>query len=1353
MPSAERRRLGRAALKVALVFGTFFLTGFLLSSQLPRLERLARVRVEKFSRERLPARILPGSIEITAFPFGVRAKNVRVLPKEETKDYFDAFEIKRASATLSLFHLIQGQLRLSDVEIDGVDLSLRLPKSKGNDGPPLAGLFDAIDDAPLERASLANVSLLVSSRSARAEIGVEKLDASFEKTRAGLAVDLAARGARARQGRIESAEELDLETRGVFSRNAAFLSGLAVRQGPSHVVANGEFSGDLEALTFDAYDVKARASLRLGPLREWIEKVAPDFVAQAPPVEGRADLEADARLEKGRKAPDLTFSARTEGLKIDRKFFFDRVAASGTARGNLVEIPKATLQNPAGVAEITRLEIARGDASTTIRASVAAKEIDLHALLPTVGADAPVYMKISGEAPECKGELSPTFRISCAVTARASDGAIKASEKTKARIVAFKRLEATGVADFDLKQFTYKAEARTPNGRGRSSGAVVYKEGFQIAYEADSLPFADVETLGELRLEGAVALKGTTEGDSKAATFAMQADGKGLWLEDWQLGDVKANLVYKSGLLAFKNLAGNYATSRYHGRVDVDFAQDRLAVDVTAPYLDAKDLTKAAERKFKLPVEATGTGQAQAKVSGPFRFNALTYDLKSTLYRGAIAGEAYDQARFDVRARDGEVEAQRVEVVRGPASIRLTGRGHPNGDVDAQINGRGIRLENLNALASSGFQLAGLLEFDMGLKGYVLAPDAELHGSLVKSSIGEQAVPDSSFQLRFGKKTIEGGGTLLGDALTGRFTYPLTDDAPFALNLDAQKWNFAPFFAALAGPGARKDYEAATTARVRLASSSGGFWNASGRIEASAFEIRRGSLKIAAPETLVASMRDGRVSIEKFRLEGDGSSLRGTDAPATASSRDPDVKLDAQFNGKIDLSLVALLAPFFEDLRGSLSFAFNVKSGPKRSAILGSAYVDHGYLKLFGLPHSFEEIKADALFNERKLLLNSARCDFAGGRVTADGSVEFKGYKNFPLNVNAQFEKVSLNVPDKVATRGSGHASFTGSWFPFLMKGAYDVRDGLVTMEFESSGAVEGVKRSVFLPTAILRDAASPIAMDLQVSFPRGIEVKNKMVDGRAIGELRVLGTPNKPSILGAIASDKDTKVTFRETIVFEVMTGTATFDDVNDINPRLYVNARTRMQTPQQDYDISLVVQGRAKDPKVTLSSQPPRAEKDIISLLALGTDTSSSDVVVTATPTSPNGKAPGLSSGTQVAGTGATVGATLLSKPINDEIKRKTGIDVTLTSSFDDTTNGTVPKVIASRQFTPKFGFSASRSFGQEPKTDAKLKYRLTNKLSALGSWEGLDRADTGEQAYGQRTDTLNKFGLDLEYKFEFK
>ncbi len=53
-----------------------------------------------------------------------------------------------------------------------------------------------------------------------------------------------------------------------------------------------------------------------------------------------------------------------------------------------------------------------------------------------------------------------------------------------------------------------------------------------------------------------------------------------------------------------------------------------------------------------------------------------------------------------------------------------------------------------------------------------------------------------------------------------------------------------------------------------------------------------------------------------------------------------------------------------------------------------------------------------------------------------------------PITHSGTFEKITLNVPDKMKTTGSGNFSFTGNWFPFLLKGNYVVSDGLMTKEF-----------------------------------------------------------------------------------------------------------------------------------------------------------------------------------------------------------------------------------------------------------------------------------------------------------------
>jgi hypothetical protein len=67
--------------------------------------------------------------------------------------------------------------------------------------------------------------------------------------------------------------------------------------------------------------------------------------------------------------------------------------------------------------------------------------------------------------------------------------------------------------------------------------------------------------------------------------------------------------------------------------------------------------------------------------------------------------------------------------------------------------------------------------------------------------------------------------------------------------------------------------------------------------------------------------------------------------------------------------------------------------------------------------------------------------------------LEFQGKKQVPVNVTGSFDRITLNLPDKVRSSGSGNFTFTGSWFPFLLKGNYNVREGLFAMELDAGGA------------------------------------------------------------------------------------------------------------------------------------------------------------------------------------------------------------------------------------------------------------------------------------------------------------
>ena len=170
----------------------------------------------------------------------------------------------------------------------------------------------------------------------------------------------------------------------------------------------------------------------------------------------------------------------------------------------------------------------------------------------------------------------------------------------------------------------------------------------------------------------------------------------------------------------------------------------------------------------------------------------------------------------------------------------------------------------------------------------------------------------------------------------------------------------------------------------------------------------------------------------------------------------------------------------------------------------------------------------------------------------------------------------------------------------------------------------------------------------------------------------------------------------------------------------------------------MSLLVQGTGTKPELLLSSTPQLPEKDIVSLLAFGaTDTILDKNVKTSEQAVNIG---------QIGASGI-----VQHNPISDAIKERLGFDVQFTTGFDDT-NTSVQKIIATRQFGSKFTVVGGYSYGRSQSAEGSVRYRLNDRLSLVGTYEQNNYTEVNVQQ-SQIESQPNVFGLDMEYKFEFK
>ncbi len=1322
---------------IAILFASFaFLIGFFQRYHLPRIKSWLLVEIEEQSSKHSPVRVWPAHLDLNLFPPRLVLEDVKLLPQQEVaKKVLVQGHIERVEVGLSWLALFSGKVRISSLRMKHPQFKLKLNDDlwKSTGGPSKFD-FDLLYKIPIDELDVDDLEVSADYPSRKSHIDFEKLNFSITNRFRSLQLDLQAPKLTLITENQKDPLSLALETRMLLEEKELSITAVKIKKQDSFLVGAGRIDGDFSKMKIDKSILNFRTSVFLPEIHEWIKAIDPAI--PVPKLQGRVTLDLGVVLKEQDTNPEFRYRISSEKVSIDG-YQLGEVISEGSFDQNKLETKKVEVRQSAGFAELQDVKLNWGkEANLTAKAVI--HNIELGQFLETIKVrNVPLYTNISGEAP-CVLTFKPTFDAQCLVQMKGQKLHLHSGGKEKDTIVKVASFAAEGKVKVDAKHVEYEANLTAgAKSKGHSSGVIAYETGFKISYEADELHFADVEDLAGLKIEGMTKLKGTTEGDSHAATLDLDAQGEDLWLHDYRLGQANANIRYKEGNLIFRQIQGSVFSTRYNGNVTINLLKNEIHLQGQVPYADIEDIQQVFSRFVKLPIVITGTGTAEVKAWGPLQFNRMNYVLNSTFYRGSAAGESFDEMSFNVSAKDGMVNSERVNLVKGTSVITLNGRITPEGVMDSVIIGRALRLEQSENLERMGLNATGLLDFTMSLRGQLPKPKMELNGRLSKLVLADKPADDSTFKLKILPDRIEGGGSFIGGVVMADFIWPFENSGPFKLSLETNKWNFTNLFSLLSETTRQRDFETALSSKIELASSSGGFWNSSGEAKISELLVRRGSLSLSAPQPIDLIFKNGLMNTSNFLIQGESSFLKLT------SENSEQNNLNIQMNSKLDMALLTLFTPFLADLRGSLSSTIQVKGSALKPDLKGSAFIEKGFVRLKSFPHPFEDIRADLLLNQEILSINSLRSDFAGGSLTGDGRIQFLGLKNIPMDIRGQFQKVSLNVPDGIRTRGSGTLQLKGTYFPYNLAIQYDVNSGDVTREFtESTDASVTVLPSTYLPKFVSQDSFEPVAFDIDMQLRNPLSVKNSMVEAMVTGQLKVQGTPEAPRLTGAFSAQRGGKLFFRGN-TFEMLVTNLEFNNSPPDNPKLYVNAQTRVtesaagDARPQTYDIDMIVQGPAKPlPKLTMTSQPALSEQQIVSLLALGVTSSAES---TAGGFSDKGNQGSI-----------RIGSALIEKPLGKEIKNRLGLDFAITSNSSTTDNS--QKVTLSKQITPKITASASRSIGKSQSNSAKLEYQMNKNVSVIGSFEG--QSDTSAtQTTDKKPVDSSVLGLDLEYKLQFK
>lgn len=1296
----------------------------------PKIQKLIISEVNAISKIYSPVEVKIQGIDWSLITLKVSLFDIEIIKKPEAPKEIPELKIKQVNLYLDIFYLIFGKVKMSSVLIDGLDINYDvsdLMNSSGEKKPiPLDILFQYLPKMPINKLTLENAkvqlelpentNLILENLDLSLALKKDYIDIKSSLKKGDLKYETKSDGVQYNPLKWELSSRLYVNTLDV-----SFLELQTIK---SKINLSGSFP------QFSTIHLQPAGRLKLeahSDLAEWnllLKKLKiPLQLNGQVQLKGQFDLDSKNAVASG-------FEFQSKELKINQYQLGD-LQFQGKSEKNEINISDLSITNEAGLIDLKKLKFKWNlkPFQLNIESQLVTKFLDLNRLLILINVgDLPIELFLKGKV-NCEGGVYPELDFKCQGAVQGENLEVRKGPSVNDTIVRLDEMGAEGQFTISKQGVVYSANVSVKQDQGKSEGQILFNEGFKISFFTPKFHFNNLRYLVGLKLEGESALEGNTQGDSHAATLDMNLKGDNLFLSNFYLGSAQAFLNYQKGLLSFKNINGKIGNSEYKADVIVDAMQSTIQVDGGSDRLNIPDALKAFERLVKLPIEINGIGKVKVKGGGPFALNELSYDLQVEILKGSIANENFEKIEGQLVAEHGEVKLQKALLRKQKSVITAEGVGHPSGEIDLLVKGKDLHLEESENVARLGAFIQGRLDASLRLQGPVLAPDSKLDIAIKQLNIEDQEFPGSEFNFIIGRKQISGKANLVGGHLVAELVWPFTDESPFLLKAKSNNWNYTTLFTLIGGGSILSDYTAGLTGEIELSSPKGGFASSTGFGKIHSLFLKRGNLSLYNQGVMELTAKAGLFSLQNFRLVGEQSylELKGSQF----SVEDMRLKIAGQTN----LRLLQIFVPFLEELSGGSEISIQSSGHLFKPEILGSANVQNGFVKLKGFPHPFEKIEGEAQFSQHKVNIDFFKGLIAGGKFQGSGYVNIEGAKNIPTQIKARLEDIHFNVPDKIKTNGNADITFSGSWFPFILSGNYQVTSGIIEKEFTESEGAKSLKQSSYLPKVILQSAFEPVLLDLNVIFPKGLMIKNSIMVGELTGALQVKGPPTSPGILGEVKISNSAQLIFKDK-KFDVLNGLVQFKDASDILPELFLTARARVT----EYDVNLLIQGIAKNPTIRLSSVPPLSEPDIISLLALGITSQKLEKKVESRQSENS--------------TSYEIGTAIIANnPLTKNLQESLGVNLQFSSQYDDTKNIAVQKVTLSRNITKKLAAQASRLKGEQSSTEVKLNYQLNTNLSVVGSWENREASEQ-TSSLSQGTKPSNSIlGIDLEFKREFK
>ena len=238
--------------------------------------------------------------------------------------------------------------------------------------------------------------------------------------------------------------------------------------------------------------------------------------------------------------------------------------------------------------------------------------------------------------------------------------------------------------------------------------------------------------------------------------------------------------------------------------------------------------------------------------------------------------------------------------------------------------------------------------------------------------------------------------------------------------------------------------------------------------------------------------------------------------------------------------------------------------------------------------------------------LESLALDSSGGTLNGSGTVGLADTARPTFDFNVRATALPLKRDEAMIIRADADLAFRGDLQQATISGTVDLVDSLYYRDFEilpvrvPFTAPSRPRLPAIDPEEKAADLPAPFAnwaLDVRVSTRDPLLIRGNLASGSATADIRFGGTLGKIEPLGsAIIRDVTARLPFS---TLKVNNGIVSFTPAGGLNPELNIRGSSNIGR----YEVNVFFYGPVNAPRTALTSDPPLAESEIMTLLATGT------------------------------------------------------------------------------------------------------------------------------------------------------